>query len=345
MYFSGRLSVDPSQLTKIERVEPEGSFRKLIHFMTSGAGAKKVERETFTAVSILQQINGAMREMGVNNIIRLSHDDIKIYYDKEGKEDDFDEAIDQYELTINEGMSKFFETLHLVLEHEDEHFIHLIEVNINRTHAVGAFPIEIKLNALLKEFRAEKGESESSIKEKMKTRFSSQEVLDQFINEKHLAFETFVNDLGMKMRKHMKIDDIKTEFDKRIVIPKTKDRKPVSKGRRKNPKRDYDPVFDGYFGFGEILLYSFIWSELMHDHHFHVSDSTLIGEEADVIGSIGSEGLDAGEADIFNDDLDFDSKIDGFGEVDSFDSVADVTDSGGDWFDFGDMDFDGGFDF
>ena len=58
--------------------------------------------------------------MKIDNIIRLAHDDIVIYHDKVGKEGDFPEAIDHYDLTINEGMSKFFDRIHLVLEAEDE---------------------------------------------------------------------------------------------------------------------------------------------------------------------------------------------------------------------------------
>lgn len=340
MYFSARLSIDPSQLTKIERVEPDEMFRKFLHYITSGATSKKIERETFTAVSVLQQLNRLFWELDINNIIRLSHDDIDIYYDKEGKKDDLKEAIDNYELTINDAMSHHFETLHLVLEHEDQNFAYLMEMNINRSHSVGAYPIEIKINGLMKEFKAEPGENQESVKAKMKTRFASQELFDGFVYEQHMAFETFVNDLGMRVRKHMKVDDVKIEVDKRVVMPKSKERKPISKGRRKNPSRDYDPVFDGYYGFEYILLYSFFWSELLHDHDMHVSDVTLIGEEADVLGSIDSAGLDAGEADLFNGDLDFDAKMEGFGEVDAFDSVADVSDSG-DWFDVGDF---GGFD-
>lgn len=341
MYFSARLSIDPSQLTKIERVEPDEVFRKFLHYVTSGATSKKVEHETFTTVSVLQQLNRLFWEMDINNIIRLSHDDIDIYYDKEGKKDDLKDALDTYELTINDAMAHHFKTLHMVLEHEDQNFVYLIEIDINRVHAVGAYPIEIKVNALMKEFRKKEGENEESVRAKMKTRFAGQEVLDQFVQEQHMAFETFMNDLGLRVRKHMKIDDVKIQIDKRVVMPKSKDRKPISKGRRKNPTREYDPVFDGYYGFGDILLYSFIWSELLHDHHMHVSDVTMIGEDADVLGSIGAEGLDAGDADLFNADMDFDSVGEGLGDVGGFESVADAgSDS---WFDFGDFDV-GGFD-
>ncbi|OEK06626.1 hypothetical protein [Roseivirga misakiensis] len=343
MYFSARISIDPSQLTKIERVEPDEMFRKFLHYVTAGATSKKVEHETFTTVSVLQQMNRLFWEIDINNIIRLSHDDIDIYYDKEGKKDDLKDALDAYELTVNDAMSHHFKTLHMVLEHEDNNFVYLIEIDINRIHAVGVYPIEIKVNALMKEFRKREGEDEESVKAKMKTRFSGQDVLDQFVQEQHLAFETFINDLGLRVRKHMKIDDVKIQIDKRVVMPKAKDRKPVFKGRRKNPTREYDPVFDGYHGFGDILLYSFLWSTLLHDHHMHVSDVTLVGDNADVLGSIGAEGIDAGDADLFNADMDFDSiGADSLGDVGGFDAV---TDAGADssWFDFGDIDV-GGFD-
>ena len=332
MYFSARLSIDPSQLTKIERVEPDEMFRKFLHYITSGATSKKIERETFTAVSILQKLNRLFWELDINNIIRLSHDDIDIYYDKEGKKDDLKEAIDNYELTINDAMSHHFETLHLVLEHEDQNFAYLMEMNINRSHSVGAYPIEIKINGLMKEFKANGGENKESVRAKMKTRFASQDILDAFVNEQFMSFETFINDLGMRVSKHMKVDDVKVEIDKRVVMPKSINLTSISKGCRRKPTRDYDPVFDGYYGFGEILLYSFLWSEMLHDHHMHVSDVTLIDEDSNILGAIDSAGLDAGESDLFNNDLDFDTKLDGFGEADSFESVADVSDSG-DWFD------------
>ena len=344
MYFSGRISVDPSQLSHIEKVEPSGSFRKLIHVITGGAGSKKIELETFTAVGILEQISAALAEMKIDNIIRLAHDDIVIYHDKEGKEGDFQEAIDHYDLTINEGMSKFFDRIHLVLEAEDESFIHLIEVNINRTHDVGIYPIDIKLNALLKEFRKGEGETEDDVKSKMKNRFSNQAELDQFLKEKEMTFDGFAGKLNLTLRKHMSIDNVKVDIEKRTIVPKTKDRRPVSKGRRKNPTRDYDPVFDGYHGFGDVLLYSFIFSQLMHDNHYHISDTTFVGEEADILGSVGDAGMDMGESSLLDTDLDMDTRLEDLGGGDGFDSVADVTDSGGDWFDFGDFDFDGGFD-
>ena len=350
MYFNARLSIDPSQLTRIEREQPNEIFGKLLHFITGGASSKKVERETFAAVSVLQQLHRLFWEMDINNVISLSHDDIDIYRDDKGREDDLKEALDQYELTVNDAMSHHFNTIHMVLEHEDENFVYLIEIDINRSHAVGAFPIQLKINGLIKDFRASNMEDQEHVKARMEVHFESQETLDRFVSTKQFAFETMVNEMAMKVRKYMKVDDVKVEVEKRLVMPKKKGArlKPI-----KRAQHDYDPVFGGYFGFGEIMLYSFLWSSLLHDHSMHVHDTTLIGENAEVLGDIGAEGLDAGTADLFNEDLDFDSRM---GDLDTGDmaDIGDVGDMGGDsfadigndsdsWFDFGDTDF-GGFD-
>lgn len=337
MYFSAKLSIDPSQLSKIEREAPDQTFRKFLHFITGGASSKKVERETFAAVSTLQQLHRIFREMGIDNIIRLSHDDIDIYFDQEGRENDLQEALDKYDLTINDAMSKHFNTIHMVLEHEDENFVYLIEIDINRTHAVGAHPIVIKVNGLIKDFRAGKEMDEEHVKAKMKVQFESQETLNRFVSNKNYSFETLVNEMALNVRKYMRVDDVKVEIDKRLVMPKKKGAqlKPI-----KRAQYDYDPVFGGYFGFGELMLYGFLWSTLLHDHSMHIDNVTLIGEDAEVLGEIGVEGLDAGTADLFNEDLDFDSRIGDFEAPDMSDAVADVG-ADDSWFDFGDLgDFD-----
>ena len=101
MYFKGKLSIDPSQLTKIEKTAPETGFKKLLFGLTGGQIGDKNEIETFKALNILQQIHGMLISNGINNIIRLSHDDIDIYYDKKGEKNDLDFAMDKYQIEID----------------------------------------------------------------------------------------------------------------------------------------------------------------------------------------------------------------------------------------------------
>ena len=137
MYIENLITIDPSQLTKIEKIKPTKAFRKLLFSLTNGVVADKEEIETFNAISILQQINATFRSLGITNIIKISHDDIIFYLDEEGKENDLKYALDKYEIEINEAMSVHFKTLELVLEHEDDNFKYLIEILINKNHKVG----------------------------------------------------------------------------------------------------------------------------------------------------------------------------------------------------------------
>ncbi|MGB0430643.1 MAG: hypothetical protein ACPGLV_09230, partial [Bacteroidia bacterium] len=69
MYLEGKITIDPAQLTKIEKIKPQKAFKKMLFFLTSGAISDKEEHETFQAVSILQQLNMCFRNQGINNII------------------------------------------------------------------------------------------------------------------------------------------------------------------------------------------------------------------------------------------------------------------------------------
>ena len=164
MYFSGKITVDPAQVTNIQKVRPQKAFRRLLHQLSAGLVSDKEEQETFTAVAILQQLNVAFRQLDVTDIIKLAHDDIDFYHDTEGKKDDLKEALDHYDLTINDAMSQVFKQLFLVLDHEQDDLYYLIEITINRTHAVGDHPIEIKVNGLLKAFRGGTGKTTQQVR-------------------------------------------------------------------------------------------------------------------------------------------------------------------------------------
>ena len=148
MYLSSVLRVDPSKQTLIEAIKPTKAFNKFLHALTAGLTSKKEEIETFTAVSILQRINLCFRSMGINDIVRLSKDEIDFYLDTEGKKDDLQEALDQFDLKTHGVESEMFGTLTLVLEHMDETLKYLIQIDIKRKHPVGEYPIKIMVNAV-----------------------------------------------------------------------------------------------------------------------------------------------------------------------------------------------------
>ena len=112
MYFYGKLSVDPSSLTHVGIVEPTKAFAKILRFMTAGLASAKEERETFTAVSILQQFNRVFMSLGISNIVRIAKDGEDFYLDTEGRENDLKEAMEAFAKKASGSSSqKPFESL------------------------------------------------------------------------------------------------------------------------------------------------------------------------------------------------------------------------------------------
>jgi hypothetical protein len=343
MFFRGILTIDPSQLTKIQKVAPSQGFKKLLFSMTGGQFAEKLEVETFKAMNILQQIHGSFSTVGVNNIIRLAHDDIDIYYDKKGEKNDLDFAMDKYQIQIDDSMSTHFKTLEMVLEHEDEIFKYLIEITINKSHKEGEYPIVMIISGMLKEFNLKSGQAKEELKAQMEKHFKDQESYNMFITTKKLAFEQFLESIRFETMKHIKVEDIKMDIKSRMVVQKQKHREVA----QKEVQREYEGTPYGYFGFGDLILYSWLWSELSFDHNIHMSDVDLVTEGGEFISSVGEEGIDAADASIMDYNEDFDARMEDLGSQDlGASEMGDMEFDGEEttkgWFDgvFEDSDFD-----
>lgn len=337
MYFKGKLSIDPSQLTKIQKVEPENGFKKLLFNITGGFAEKK-EIETFKALNILQQLYGSLQAKGIDNVIRLTHDDIDIYHDTKGATHDLNFALDKYQIEIDESMSTHFKTLWMVMEHEDDNYKYLIEISVNRSHKENEYPIEMVISGLLKEFEPKAGETKEDLKAKMQAHFKDQEAYNMFVTTKKLAFEQFLESLRFETMKHIRVDDIKMDIKTRMVMQKEK-----KQPQQQTVEPRYDGMPYGYFGFGDLLLYSWLWSELVYDHNIHIDNVEMIADDGDLISSIGEEGIDAGETAAFDYNEDFDTRME---DLDTSGmEMGDMGDLGGEettsWFDgvFEDVDF------
>jgi len=345
MYFRGKLSIDPAQLTKLERVAPTPGFKKILHDLTGGQFSRQHEVETFKAINILQQLHGSFTAIGVNNIIRLTHDDIDIYHDTKGELNDLEFAMDKYQIEIDHSMSSHFKSLSLVLEHEDETFKYLIEISISKIHQPQEYPIEILISGMLKEFSLAPGKSKEELKARMEKHFEDQESYNMFITTKKLAFEQFLESIRFESMKRIKVDDIKMDIKTRMVISKDKKKQePV----QTEAQPEYQGTPYGYFGFGELLIYGWLWSELTFDHNMHISDMDLVSTDGDFLSSIGAEGIDAADASIMDYNQDFDARIEDLDAAEGLDGggMEDIdlgdTETSRGWLDgvFEDGDFD-----
>lgn len=298
MYFTGDLSIDPAHATKIESKKPSKVFGKLFYYLTAGSLSEKEEHETFTAVSILQQLNTVMRSLGINNIVRLSQDDHDFYLDESGREDDLQEAMEEFEITVDPILSEVFKTLYMVLEHEDDHLKYLIEIQIKRKHKVGEYPIAVQVNGVIRDMRLQAGEDQAALKKRMEGVFSAQDNYERFVNSRRAAFDSFVNELDQSIRKFIRVDDIKRKTDSAIIRPK----KPVA-GReeiRRSTDMDAAPVYHGYHGIGDYFFYAWMWSSMSHSHNIHIHNVNVVDEAGNTMMEVGEQGFDAGDSNALN---------------------------------------------
>jgi len=188
MYFSSKIEIDPSQITLIKKVKPSKLFGKLLDVLTFGAATEKQEHETFTAVSIIQQINMALRSLDVKNVIRLAIDEYDFYLDEQGIDDDLDHAMLEFKAKADPIESELFNILFLVLEHLENSLKYLIEIGVSRKHKVGEYPIIININSVLADFKLKKGESTEDLQKRIDKIFTSQQNYDSFIQSKWFEF-------------------------------------------------------------------------------------------------------------------------------------------------------------
>ena len=318
MYLENLITIDPSQLTKIEKIKPTKAFKKLLFSLTNGIISNKEERENFNAIAILQQINIALRILGITNIIKIAHDDIVFYLDKEGKGDDLRFALDKYEIEINEAMSINFKTLELILEHEDENFKYIIEINIHKNHEVGEYPIEIKTTGLFKSFKHK--ENVNKIKEVLENQIS----YNAFKSEKLLQLEAFTNSIRFELKKQIKIDNTTSYTKSKQIVLKKK--------VNQNRKTKTGAVFANYYGLEDYVYYSFIWSDIIHDQSLELNDLYFENQHGEDLGFSNTVNSDSG---LFDGK---DAIITPTCLSSSF--VESDNDTSSSWFDFGDFDSD-----
>lgn len=296
MYFSGILSIDPSQITLIQKVKPSKMFAKLLYTLTFGNISEKQEHETFTAVSILQQLNMALRSVNINNIIRLSVNNYNFYLDTEGVQDDFKKAMLDFELKIDDIESKTFENIQLVLEHIEGSFNFIIDISIERKHKVGVYPINILINAALNDFKVKENESRSDLEDRMKEVFSNQNTYNSFILSKKAEFNNFIDKLELAIRKFIKIDNIIKNISTKLIRPKDK----IESKTQIQASKTGEPIFWGYYGFSDLLFYSFLWSNLCYNHNIYVNDCYIVDQYSNDIMHIGENGFFAGDSNTLN---------------------------------------------
>ncbi len=325
MLFSGVLEVDPSQMTLIKRVKPSKLFSKFIDVITLGTASEKEEHETFTAVTILQQINMGLRAIDIKNVVRLAVDNYDFYLDEKGEEDDLEQAMLEFKAKADPLESELFNTIYLVLEHLEGNLKYLVEISISRKHKVGEYPIKITVNGVLDELRLKPGETHEDLKRRMESIFVSQNDYDEYITRHKQTFDGFVDRLELGLKKFIKIDNVRKTSSKQIVRPQKK----VTNAKEINHERYSEPAFYGYYGFDSYMLYTFLWSGMLYNNNIYVNDVLVVDDMGHDVMAVGENGFYAGDTNTFNEEAAFEppptSDVEYFAGSEYDETIAEVT--------------------
>ncbi len=283
MYFSGKLAVDPSDLTEIIKMRPTKGFFRLAKELSQGLNNQTAERETFAAVTILQRLNMAMRAVGVTNIIHLSKDGVLVYDDREGVDDDFKQAIIAFGQQAVGGERREFEVLTLALEDSGELLDYLIEIEITSLHRVGEFPIQLTINGVLRAFAAEDGELSGDSRDRLAELMTDQKWHDDVQISAEHEFEGFLDRLDSACQKHLWADQLSRSSKTRVLHAGV---------NRKS--RDYgsgsDPVFYDDYHWNDRSEYLWYWSDSSRTHQCRLSNCEVVDENGQILAECSSTG-------------------------------------------------------
>lgn len=298
MYFTNKIELSPDVGTT-EVKTPTGFFAKLWHAMGADSDSDADGKLALNAVAILQEINRAFRQSGVNNIIRLAKDGYDFYLDIAGKEDDIDEALEKFSLDSDALNSGLFNELYLVVEHSFGGLKLLIEADITRSPQQGKAPITITVYGLAETLKKHAGESDAGFKQRLADIFASQSSYDQFVNQYSSIFDGFVKDLELSLRAHINVEYLHSTPSKRIVRRAS----PHVYGPRS--RHNAAPIHRGYFGFDDYADYTWCWSDLCQEYVIEIFDTDLVGDDESILWVIGEHAINAAGNIFFDSDSDY----------------------------------------
>ncbi|WP_309382963.1 hypothetical protein [Cerasicoccus frondis] len=291
MYYKALITVEPAELSHIERRRPTKAFGKLAHFLTLGLSSPKEVRQTFTAISILQSLNLALQAIGVDNIVRLSKDATDFYYDYQGIPQDLRLCMDAFEREIDPQENELFNELSLVLEHHVPGMTFLVQVNILRSHEVGAHPIEIHINGFSNEFSA-KNSSDAQLRESLAPIFAKQEIYDAYLCQQRGLFDQFTGAVVMALHQHMHVEATQQKTFRKMI--RRGDGARAKSSNRLAPLST-EPAFHNYYGVQDAFTHAWVWSDLCHERKIFCSDLGVVDETGQDLRTIGPEGVIAGD--------------------------------------------------
>lgn len=281
MFFQGLITIAPGELAHVQRRKPTKAFGKMAHFLTLGLSSPREEQETFTAVSVLQQLNNTLHAIGVDNIVRLSKDKIDFYYDDQGIPQDLRQCMDHFEREIDPRDNELFNEIAVVLEHHHAQMTFLVQINVLRSHEVGEHPIEIHVNAFSNAYPLNDA-GEADLRARLAPIFQKQEIYDAFLIKQRGMFDQFIGDIVMAIHTHMHVRAVRHSTKQKIIIPGEGAR--AFRSDERTPL-NYEPAFHHYHGIGCLFWHAWLWAELCQEFQIASGHAMMVDETGAELGT------------------------------------------------------------
>lgn len=186
MKYSAQILIKTKHITRERFTDDEtlvNFFKELLW-----KGRERVLEETFAAQEVLKKFSAAFRDSGIDNLVRLSHDDTDFYLDKDNIPNDLPCMIDKFAEVLHNAFERFYEEITVIMDAKWEHIDFYIELNLLRIHSIGVYPIQITV----------KGLPESSNVPRIEDNFN-----------------LFVTRLASNIEKYIELEDITISFSKK----------------------------------------------------------------------------------------------------------------------------------
>ncbi|MFT5163354.1 MAG: hypothetical protein ACI9FJ_001949 [Alteromonadaceae bacterium] len=298
MLFSSRIALQPKKEVLIEPKPPTKMFAKLFHIMTSERLSPKEKHQTFTAISMLQELNVALRQANITNIIRLVKDGNDFYYDADEVDNDLGDAMRDFNMSTDTFEATLFNDLYLVLEHQVGQLRYLVEIEIKRVHNVNEMPINIHVNGVITSLKTKRGESNKQLTSRLNCQFINKQDYEDFVTRHHSEFDAFTALLEHTFRSVIRCEALKRDDKVQILRPSKAGKSTVTDTQRA------PLIYQGYPGWDRYAGYTFFWMGTMTILNVGASDMDIIDDSGQVLQSIGEEHLDAGNEAIFDTRID-----------------------------------------
>ncbi|MBM4319865.1 MAG: hypothetical protein FJ125_07870 [Deltaproteobacteria bacterium] len=277
-------------------------------------------RAALAAGVLVDAVREALARLGVTNAISLVIDDVVLFQDKEGRQDDL---VDLF-LAFHEHADVFgsdFRLLRLAVEHEEAGVHYVLETVACTEHPIGEPAARLVVGGRLRAFEPRAGEDAEAYRERVEPLTQNPALYEVHRHQ----FEAFVGRVAESLR--VALPEARVELARADALVQKPERRPA---RRAAPAptptdRRYDPHEAYYPNPYSFVLGWLVWDSLLHSA-FHPG-VLVVGSGGEVLGSAdevvaglggveGAGGLDGDLDDVGDGDVGDDVGGGDFGDFD-----------------------------